>query len=109
MLEFRPIFLLSQTKFHPNLILQQPSKTRLAFSNADQMQTCQPRRTANFCQPQSSSEISGGEIPLFLDKRFHVLWVKVVRTCSFEKLFFLTYFDVWTKAKLAKFASGNRL
>ena len=24
--------------------------------------------------------------------------MKVVRTCSLEKLFFLTYFDVWTKA-----------
>ena len=78
------------------------------------MPTCQPLRMANFCQPQSS-ELLGGEIPLFLDKKLHVLWMKVVRTWSLEKLFFLTYFDVWTEAGFpqwlhaAKFASGNQL
>ena len=31
-------------------------------------------------------------------QRLHHLWIKVAIICLLEKLFFLTYFDVWTKA-----------
>ena len=61
------------------------------------MPTCQPLRMANFSQPQSSSS-QEKRCFFFSNKQLHVLWMKVLRTCLLEKLIFLTYFDVLTKA-----------